>query len=90
MLNLYLIFSAVMSLTAIILYCADKSKAKHGAWRIKESILLGIGFLGGAVGALIGMKLFRHKTKHFYFWIVNILGLILQIGIIIVLTLGKA
>ena len=73
---------AIMSVVAFILYGVDKSKAKREAWRIPEAVLLGWGFFGGAVGAICGMRFFRHKTKHWYFWAVNILGLILHIGII--------
>ena len=75
-------FFAIMSLIALFMYMADKSKAKKKEWRTKESALLGIGFFGGAVGALAGMKLFRHKTKHWYFWVVNIAGLIWQLALI--------
>ena len=63
----YADFLAVMSLLAIILYAGDKKKAKKGAWRTPESVLLGFGFFGGAIGALIAMNSFRHKTKHWYF-----------------------
>lgn len=75
-------FFAIMSLIALFMYMADKSKAKKKEWRTKESALLGVGFFGGAVGALAGMKLFRHKTKHWYFWVVNIAGLIWQLALI--------
>ncbi len=81
MLKYYLTALAVMSLVAFVLYGLDKAKAKAGKWRIKEVTLLGIGLLGGAVGALLGMYCFRHKTKHWYFRVVNWLGLLLQIGI---------
>ena len=74
---------ALMSLISFVLYAMDKSKAKRGAWRIPEAVLLGWGFFGGAVGALVAMKMLRHKTKHWYFWAVNILGLVLHIGIIV-------
>ena len=80
-----LIFYASMSLVAFILYGVDKQRAKQGKWRIKESVLLGISFLGGSVGALIGMKAFRHKTKHRYFWFVGFLGLIWQAALAIYL-----
>lgn len=79
---LYLAFLLIMSVIAFILYGSDKKKAQKGKWRTKEAVLLGFGFFGGAVGALLGMKVFRHKTKHWYFWAVNILGLILQIFIL--------
>ena len=79
----FIIYLAVMSLIALILYKVDKEKAKRSEWRTKEKTLLGFGFLGGAVGALAGMKLFRHKTKHWYFWAVNIAGLIWQIALLV-------
>lgn len=84
-----LIFFAAMSLLALILYGADKIKAKAGRWRIPEATLLGIGFFGGALGALLGMKLWHHKTRHWYFWAVNILGLAWQLGLALYLLLGR-
>jgi uncharacterized membrane protein YsdA (DUF1294 family) len=72
----------VMSLIAFVLYAIDKVKAKRGAWRIPEAVLLGWGFFGGAIGALCAMKMLRHKTKHWYFWVVNIAGLVLHIAIL--------
>ena len=83
----YLAFILVMSLITLILYIADKAKAKKNKWRIKEATLLGFSFFGGALGGLIGMKVFRHKTKHWYFWAVNILGLILHISLLVLLLI---
>jgi len=77
----YLMFLAVMSVIAFLLYGADKRKARNGRWRIRESTLLLTGFFGGAVGALLGMQLFRHKTRHWYFWLVNLLGLLVQAAV---------
>ena len=71
----------LMSLIAFILYGVDKRKAKKAAWRIPEAVLLNFGFFGGAIGAILGMKTFRHKTKHWYFWFFNIFGLIWQIAL---------
>ena len=76
---------AVMSLVALFLYAADKRRAKRKRWRIAESVLLSVGFFGGAVGALAAMNLFRHKTKHWYFWAVNAIGLAWQIGAVILI-----
>ncbi len=84
----YIVVLALVSFIAFVLYGVDKFKAKKGLWRIKESVLLLFGFLGGAVGALIGMNLFHHKTKHWYFWIVNILGLVWQLALPIFAALG--
>lgn len=83
----YLIFLGIMSIISLIIYGVDKLKAKYHKWRIPESVLLSFGFFGGSVGALAGMKLFRHKTKHIYFWIVNILGLAWQAALLIFLIM---
>lgn len=45
----------------------DKAKAKARKWRISEKTLFGIAFFGGSIGTWIGMYLFHHKTKHWYF-----------------------
>lgn len=83
-----LIAMAAVSLVAFFAYGLDKRKAKRGSWRTKESVLLGLGFFGGAIGALLGMKVYRHKTKHWYFWVVNVLGLSWQIGAVVYLFLN--
>ncbi|MBE6742156.1 MAG: DUF1294 domain-containing protein [Ruminococcaceae bacterium] len=61
----YLIYYfAFINLVGIIVNIADKIKAKHNKWRIRESTLWIIGILGGATGSYITMLLIRHKTKH--------------------------
>ena len=87
MIHYLLIFYALLSVLALLLYAGDKKKAKKKRWRIPEKTLLGIGFLGGAAGALLGMILVRHKTKHWYFVAVNVLGLIWQVGAIVALAI---
>ena len=74
-----------MSILAFAVYGIDKLKAKKNWWRIPEAFLLGVGFCGGAVGALIGMRLFHHKTRHWYFWVVNLGGLLWQLAIFVYL-----
>jgi uncharacterized membrane protein YsdA (DUF1294 family) len=83
--EVWLLYLAVWRFLALILYGADKAKAKAGAWRIPEKTLLGAGFFGGAAGALLGMRLFHHKTRHWYFWAVNFAGGIWQIGLLYLL-----
>ena len=70
-----------VNLLAFALYGIDKLKAKKGAWRIPESTLLLVAFLGGSLGALLGMELFRHKTKHAKFKVLVPLFLILHIAL---------
>lgn len=81
----FLIFCTGMSAVTLVLYGVDKFKAKHRRWRIRESILLGCALLGGGAGALLGMLLFRHKTRHWYFWAATLLGLVWQTAVAILL-----
>ena len=71
------------SVVAFIFYGADKRKARQGRFRISEATLLILGAVGGAAGALTGMRAFRHKTKHWYFWAVNILALTAHVVVIV-------
>lgn len=59
------------------LYGADKHFSVSGKRRIPEAVLLCLSVIGGALGALLGMLLFRHKTNHKVFYIVNILSFVL-------------
>lgn len=45
----------------------DKWKAKRDVWRIPELTLWAFALLGGGVGGFLGMRCFRHKTRHWYF-----------------------
>ena len=62
-----LVWLAVINLLTFIVYGADKRRARKGKWRVPEKTLFLLPLLGGSVGALLGMKVFRHKTKHWYF-----------------------
>ncbi len=55
------------SAVAFIAMGADKKKAKKGAWRVPEATLFLFALLGGALGGTLGMHVFHHKTKHWYF-----------------------
>ena len=74
-----LLYLIIINAAGFLLMLADKLKAKRGAWRIPEATLMGIAVIGGSIGSLIGMKLFRHKTKHLKFTFTVPLLLILQI-----------
>lgn len=62
-----LMYLIIINAAAFLLMLADKIKAKRGAWRIPEATLMGIAAIGGSVGALAGMYMFRHKTRHIKF-----------------------
>lgn len=60
--NILIYLFAINLITFVTMY-VDKRKAKWGKWRIKESTLFTLVFLGGGIGGIAGMYLFRHKTK---------------------------
>ena len=62
-----LIAMAVMSVVSFLLMGWDKRCAKRGMWRVPEKALFLTAILMGAVGGAIGMNVFRHKTRHWYF-----------------------
>ena len=59
-----LLYLLLVNAAAFVLMLADKLKAQNGMWRIPERTLMGSALLGGSIGALMGMYLFRHKTRH--------------------------
>ena len=77
---------AAINLTVFVLYGADKSRAKRGAWRIPEKTLLMGTWLLGGVGAWLAMRLFRHKTKHTAFTISAPCGAVLSLIVMALLT----
>lgn len=73
---------AAANLLGLILMGADKSRARRGAWRIPEKTFFLLAVLGGSVGCWLGMYLFHHKTRHWYFVVGIPLILIAQILIL--------
>ena len=59
-----LIYLAAINIAAFFLYGIDKWKAQRNKWRVTEARLLRIAVAGSSIGALLGMKIWRHKTKH--------------------------
>lgn len=68
----------IANLFVFALYGIDKYKAVHNKWRISEKALLLTSFAFAAPGALLGMKIFHHKTHKWYFWAVGLIGLVWQ------------
>ena len=65
--TLLIVYLLLINIAAFALFGADKRKARRGDWRISEKALFLSAVLGGSLGAMIGMRLFHHKTKHWYF-----------------------
>jgi len=66
----------------------DKLKSKKRTWRIPEANLFLIAIIGGSIGSILGMYLFRHKTRHWYFVYGMPLILIIQIAIVVLLHMS--
>lgn len=64
---IFLIYLFMMNLTGYAVMGIDKKRAVRGAWRISEASLFLTALLGGSLGCILGMRRFRHKTKHWYF-----------------------
>lgn len=74
----------LVNLLAFVLYGIDKKRAMQKRFRIPERTLLWMARLGGGVGSWLGIKLFRHKTKHTRFRIlVPLWTLIWLVGIVL-------
>ncbi len=74
-----IIYILLINLIGFFAMLIDKKKAQKGKWRIPEKTLLIITLLGGGVGTILGMYMFRHKTKKLKFTIGFPVILILEI-----------
>ena len=72
----------LMTLVTFAVYAYDKHIAQQnrGKRRVPERTLILLAFLGGFLGAALGMVLCRHKTKHAKFLILVPLAVILWVG----------
>ena len=67
----------IISIFTFFMYSFDKRIAKHkNRKRISEKTLLTLSLLGGAYGGYLAMIIKHHKTRHWYFVIINILGIV--------------
>lgn len=87
-LMIIIIYLVIINIAGFAIMGIDKSKAKRGAWRIKEATLFIVSALGGSIGTLLGMYVFRHKTKKWYFVIGFPAILVLHIAICVILYIN--
>ena len=67
MLTIVLLYFLIINAIGFLIMLADKRMAQKKLWRIPEATLLWIAVIGGSIGSLAGMYVFRHKTKHLNF-----------------------
>lgn len=58
-----IIYLILINAAGLLFMLADKRRAVKDRYRIPEKVLLGIALVGGSIGCIAGMKLFRHKTR---------------------------
>ena len=74
-----LAYLGLINLIALLMFGVDKSKARKGSRRISEASLFMISLVGGAVGGLLGMMLFRHKTRKMGFKAIMFIMILINI-----------
>lgn len=84
--KIFYIYFALINIAALIVMGADKLRACRHRWRIPERVLFLMAFLGGSVGSVLGMLLFRHKTQHTKFVIGMPLLMVAHVVLCIVLS----
>ena len=82
MANVLLYYLIVINIVTFLVYGIDKWKAKQGSWRISGAFLMILAVIGGSIGALLGMKVWHHKTMHKKFKYGLPLVLLAQIALI--------
>lgn len=81
--KLVLIYLLIINAAGFLLMRIDKGKARKNRWRIPEATLITVAALGGSAGSLLGMYLFRHKTRHLKFTLGIPLILAVQVVIVV-------
>ena len=87
-LTLLIIYITAVNIIGFALMGIDKRKARKNAFRIPEATLFAFAIIGGSIGATIGMFVFKHKTKHWYFKFGLPLIVLLQVIIVLALFLS--
>lgn len=83
--TIILVALAVLAITNLISFCLmrhDKKCARQGKWRVPEKTLFLATVLFGGLGGVLGMKVFHHKTKHWYFKVFFPVLLVMQVALL--------
>ena len=76
--KILMIYLGIINVITFLAFAIDKLHAVKGKRRIRIITLLGLAFVGGSLGALLGMYTLRHKTKVYYFTVGVPLIMIMQ------------
>ena len=78
-------YPIVINVIGFLLMGIDKFRARRRGFRIPEATLFIIAIIGGSIGSLLGMHIFRHKTRHRSFTIGMPVILVIQIIFVLIL-----
>ena len=78
-------YLAIINVLVLVVYGGDKLFDKLDSWRVPEKVLLLLALLGGSIGALLAMQIFRHKTRHLKFRYGVPMILLLQVAALVYL-----
>lgn len=91
LLKIYILVVAVVGLVTLAVFGWDKRQAKLDRWRIPEKNLHILALLGGWLGALAGMQIFRHKIRKPVFWAITVLISLVHVLLVwAIVNLGPA
>ena len=81
---IYIVFVNLLGFFAMY---SDKQRARKRAFRIPEATLFTLAIIGGSIGSILGMYLFRHKTRHWTFvYGMSVILLLQIIGLVVLLV----
>ena len=83
-----IIYFVIINIVGFAIMGIDKRKAIKRTFRIPEATLFIVALIGGSIGSIAGMQVFRHKTRHWYFVFGMPAILIIQIALLILLLTG--
>lgn len=79
---MWIIYLFLINAAGLLLMLTDKKRAIQKRWRISEATLMTVAILGGSLGSFLGMRLFRHKTRHPKFSVGLPVILLLQLALL--------
>lgn len=83
-----IIYFVIMNIVGFAIMGIDKRKAIKRTFRIPEATLFIVALIGGSIGSILGMHVFRHKTRHWYFVFGMPAILVVQIALLVFLLTG--
>ena len=83
-----IIYFVIINIVGFAIMGIDKRKAIKRTFRIPEATLFIVALIGGSIGSILGMQIFRHKTRHWYFVFGMPAILIAQIALLVFLLTG--